>query len=64
MADVDQGRQDETRGPSTSEGRAPLEDACRLGGMVGMGYFPDEVDLPAEWPWATDRGEGSPASMA
>jgi hypothetical protein len=59
MADVDQGRPERTRGPSTSEGRtrgaAPLEDPCRPDCMVGMGYFPDEVDLPDDWTWATER---------
>jgi hypothetical protein len=59
MADVERGRPDPTRGTSTSEGRtpgvAPLEERCPLDCMVGIGYFPDEVGLPAEWTWAPER---------
>ena len=29
----------------------PLREFEWSDGIVGMGYFPDEVALPAEWTW-------------
>ena len=31
----------------------PLEDFSWSDGVVGMGFFPDEVGLPPGWSWAS-----------
>ena len=36
----------------------PLADFTWSDSIVGIGFFPDEVGLPADWSWSSGRGLG------
>jgi hypothetical protein len=40
----------------------PLAEFPWSGDIVGMGFFPDEVDLPRDWRWEARSGEGPHAN--
>ena len=39
---------------SLTDDAASLADFQWSDGVVGIGYFPDEVALPEEWRWSVD----------
>jgi hypothetical protein len=39
---------------------APLRDFEWSESIVGMGFFPQEVDLPAEWTWPAPEVRDTP----
>lgn len=49
MSDADRERE------SLSHDALPLDDFAWSDDIVGMGFFPDEVALPAGWSWETER---------
>lgn len=51
------------RAPDRRDEATPLRDFEWSDGIVGMGYFPDEVALPAEWTW-TGEDAASPTRRA
>jgi hypothetical protein len=54
MSDRNEARlQDDSRRPTHGAGDdRPLADFPWSDGVVGMGFFPDEVGLPPGWSWA------------
>jgi hypothetical protein len=56
MSDRTDARQqaDASRGEGGGEG-TPLADFPWSDDIVGMGFFPDEVALPAGWSWSSRR---------
>jgi hypothetical protein len=44
------------RGTSAAE-EIPLAELPWSDGVLGMGFFPDEVELPLDWAWST-HGSG------
>jgi len=46
---------------ATDDSSTPLAHFPWSDGIVGMGYFPHEVDLPAEWQWSTATGRDAAA---
>lgn len=43
------------RAPGDGGDDTPLADFPWSDGVVGMGFFPDEVALPPGWSWASSR---------